>query len=42
MEKEKIKFMKAVYRNWGYYSETTHQQAESIKLELNKLQEVKK
>jgi len=26
-----IKFMKAVFREWGYYSETAHKQANDIK-----------
>ena len=31
MNKDDLSFMKAVYRNWGYYGKTAHKQAKEIK-----------
>lgn len=36
MNKNDLKFMKAVYRNWGYYGIVAHKQAEEIKLNILK------
>ena len=34
ISKDDLNFMKAVYRDWGYYGEVAHQQANAIKKRL--------